>query len=414
MPAMGQGRERLALLVLTALQMSHLLDFMVLTPLGPQLMRVFGITPTQVGLFVTVYTLSAALASLLSAFVIDRFDRKRALLWVYGGFLLSALASALAPSYALLLLARVLAGAFGGLLTGIVLAIVSDVVPEARRGRALGMVMSAFAVSSIVFLPLCLWLGSHYSWRGAYGAVLLLGALAGPLAAWLLPSVRSHMASHAAARRIGGLFGQARQVLCDANHRRALLLAGLLNASSFALVPYLSPYLVLNAGVGEAELSLVYFTGGIGSLLAVHLSGRLADRMNRYRQFLIGAALTVLITLLITQWPRSPLWATLLVSLGVFMFFPARNVPAMALITGAAQAPVRGSFMAFMAFMQHASTGLASMLAGLIVGQSDSGALTHYGWVGAMSAGITLLCMWLAGRVRRAPAAPINAAVQQS
>jgi predicted MFS family arabinose efflux permease len=183
------------------------------------------------------------------------------------------------------------------------------------------------------------------------------------------------------------------------------LLAGLLNASSFALVPYLSPYLVLNAGVGEAELSLVYFTGGIGSLLAVHLSGRLADRMNRYRQFLIGAALTVLITLLITQWPRSPLWATLLVSLGVFMFFPARNVPAMALITGAAQAPVRGSFMAFMAFMQHASTGLASMLAGLIVGQSDSGALTHYGWVGAMSAGITLLCMWLAGRVRRAPAA---------
>lgn len=287
---MGQGRERLALLVLTALQMSHLLDFMVLTPLGPQLMRVFGITPTQVGLFVTVYTLSAALASLLSAFVIDRFDRKRALLWVYGGFLLSALASALAPSYALLLLARVLAGAFGGLLTGIVLAIVSDVVPEARRGRALGMVMSAFALSSIVFLPLCLWLGSHYSWRGAYGAVLLLGALAGPLAAWLLPSVRSHMASHAAARRIGGLFGQARQVLCDANHRRALLLAGLLNASSFALVPYLSPYLVLNAGVGEAELSLVYFTGGIGSLLAVHLSGRLADRMNRYRQFLIGAA----------------------------------------------------------------------------------------------------------------------------
>ena len=170
---MGQGRERLALLVLTALQMSHLLDFMVLTPLGPQLMRVFGITPTQVGLFVTVYTLSAALASLLSAFVIDRFDRKRALLWVYGGFLLSALASALAPSYALLLLARVLAGAFGGLLTGIVLAIVSDVVPEVRRGRALGMVMSAFAVSSIVFLPLCLWLGSHYSWRGAYGAVLL-------------------------------------------------------------------------------------------------------------------------------------------------------------------------------------------------------------------------------------------------
>ena len=220
---MGQGRERLALLVLTALQMSHLLDFMVLTPLGPQLMRVFGITPTQVGLFVTVYTLSAALASLLSAFVIDRFDRKRALLWVYGGFLLSALASALAPSYALLLLARVLAGAFGGLLTGIVLAIVSDVVPEARRGRALGMVMSAFAVSSIVFLPLCLWLGSHYSWRVAYGAVLLLGALAGPLAAWLLPSVRSQMASHAAARRIGGLFGQARQVLCDANHRRALL-----------------------------------------------------------------------------------------------------------------------------------------------------------------------------------------------
>lgn len=106
--------ERLALLVLAAVQFTHILDFMIMMPLGSQLMRVFEITPAQFSHLVAAYGLSAAVTGFLGGFVIDRFDRRHALLTLYAGFGLATLACALAPNYAALLGARILAGGFGG------------------------------------------------------------------------------------------------------------------------------------------------------------------------------------------------------------------------------------------------------------------------------------------------------------
>src|SRR5262245_18865479 len=141
--------ERLLLLVLAASQFTIVVDFLIIMPLGPQYMRVFSITPGQYGLMVSAYAISAGIFGLLAGFSLDRFDRKQALLSLYFGFTIGTFLCALAADYRLLVAARVVAGAFGGVSGAMILAIVGDVIPEQRRGAAMGMVMSAFSVASI-------------------------------------------------------------------------------------------------------------------------------------------------------------------------------------------------------------------------------------------------------------------------
>src|SRR3989442_12191317 len=106
-------REWLLLLVLSAIQFSQMVDFMVLMPLGTQLMRQFDITPTQLGFFVSIYAVAASLSGFFSALVIDRFDRRTPMLALYAFFAATIAACRPAPSYATLRAARMSPGALG-------------------------------------------------------------------------------------------------------------------------------------------------------------------------------------------------------------------------------------------------------------------------------------------------------------
>jgi predicted MFS family arabinose efflux permease len=70
--------ERFILFTLAAVQFTHIMDFMIMMPLGPEFMRAFGITPTQFGFLVSSYSFSAGAAGFAAGFFMDRFDRKRA------------------------------------------------------------------------------------------------------------------------------------------------------------------------------------------------------------------------------------------------------------------------------------------------------------------------------------------------
>src|SRR2546427_10977650 len=131
-------REWLLLFVLSGIQFSQMVDFMVLMPLGTQLMREFDITPTQLGFFVSIYAVAASLSGFFSALVIDRFDRRTAMLALYACFAPTMAACALAPSYVTLLAARTAAGAFGGGVASKLFTLVPDAFPGSRRGRAFG------------------------------------------------------------------------------------------------------------------------------------------------------------------------------------------------------------------------------------------------------------------------------------
>ena len=137
-------KERLILLLLSALNFTHILDFMIMMPLGNYLIPYFSISPQQFAILVSAYTFSAGASGFVAAFYVDNFDRKKILIAAYIGFLVGTLACGLAPTFALLLTARTLTGVFGGLIGAQVISIVSDTFPYERRGQAMGAIMSAF------------------------------------------------------------------------------------------------------------------------------------------------------------------------------------------------------------------------------------------------------------------------------
>src|SRR5512140_1981370 len=186
-------QERGLLGVLSMVQFSHIVDFMLIMPLGPQLMRLFGITPAEFGILVSAYSFSAAIFGFINALYVDRMNRKTVLLVFFALFALATLACGLAPGYALLLLARSLAGAFGGSLNAIVQSIIGDVFPPQKRGMATGVVASAFSVASVIGVPAAIAIAAAGHWQYPF---LLLAMLCIPV--WLLarrvvPDITGHV-----------------------------------------------------------------------------------------------------------------------------------------------------------------------------------------------------------------------------
>lgn len=384
------------ILLLAGVQFTHIMDFMVLMPLGPQLMRVLHISPREFSLLVSAYTLTAAVAAFLTAMYIDRFDRRHALLVLYAGFVVSTLLCGLAPDFGALLLARAFAGAFGGVAGAAVHAIIGDVVPPERRGSATGVVMTAFSVAAVAGVPTGLYLATLFNWRAPFFLLVGLSSLL-LMALWrTLPSLRAHVRTDRAHR---SALHQFHAVLGDANHRRALLLPATLVFGGFSVIPLLSPYAVGNVGLMESDLAYIYFFGGLATAFTSRYIGRLADRHGKRETFAVVAGLSVLPILVATNMPPVPVWVLVCASTTFFILVSGRFVPAMALVNAGAQPGMRGSLMSFSQALQQLSSGLAALCAGAIVGYTPSGALTHYWIVGLVAAACTLLAIRIAWKI---------------
>src|SRR5262245_41829694 len=122
------------LILLAAVQFTNVLDFMIVMPLGPPYMDEMHLSPSQFGWVASAYGYAAAASGLLAAMFMDRFDRKRSLLFIYAGFIVATLFCGAANNYSLLLVGRALAGAFGGIMGAAVLSIVGDSFHDSRRG----------------------------------------------------------------------------------------------------------------------------------------------------------------------------------------------------------------------------------------------------------------------------------------
>ena len=389
--------EGLLIFILACVQFTNIMDFMVLMPLGPQLMRVMHISPLEFSSLVAAYTLSASTASFLAALYIDRFDRKRALSFLYTGFALSTLLCGLATDYAALLTARLLAGAFGGVCSAAVFAVIGDAIPPERRGSATGTVSMAFSISAIAGVPAGLFLATAFDWRAPFLSLVALSLLVLIGIVNLIPPMHAHM--HAETSDASPLH-RAKNILGNANHRWALALPATMVFGGFSVIPFLSPYAVANVGLKETDLPYIYFFGGLATAFTSRYIGRLSDRHGKRETFAIIAGLSIIPILIITNLPPAPVWLLVICSTLFTIFISGRVVPAMALVTASAQPRVRGGLMSFNSALQHLSSGLGSLSAGRIIGQAETGALTRYWVVGLIAVACTLLAIAISRRIK--------------
>ena len=394
-PTLTPKRERYLLLTLAGIQFSHVLDFMIMMPLGPILIRAFGIGTHEFGLLVASYSFSAGLSGLLAATFIDRFERKRLLMIMFALFGLSTLACGLAPSYGTLLVARGMAGAFGGVMGAMVQTIIGDVIPFERRAKAGGIVSSAFSLSTVAGVPLSLWLANHFQWRAPFILVAILSGVFILLGWRMLPELRHHISEVKRTHPFEAMFA----VLRDANHLRALLFSALIIFSGFTVIPYITIFAVGNVGITQQEILWIYLVGGAATLFSARLIGYWADLRGKIKIYRLVAVAATLPLLVVTHSGAVPLWMWLIFTTAFFVLVSGRMIPAMAIITSAAQPKLRGTFLALNSSMMQFASGLASVLAGFIITQNSAGQIVGYAVVGYIAIAANVLAIMFVARI---------------
>ncbi len=393
-------KERILLLLMAAINFTHILDFMIMMPLGNFLMPYFKINTQQFSFVVASYSLSAFVSGLIAAFFVDRFDRKKILLFGYTGFIIGTICCGIAPTWELLLAARILAGLFGGLIGAQVLSIVADTFSYERRGQAMGILLSAFSLASIVGIPFGLILAGHISWHAPFILIGVLGIIIIPLVAKYLPSMAAHLNEDKAHVKpfqlIKNIFSNRQQLI-------ALLLSGSLMLGHFLIIPFLNPFMELNVGFNETQRNLVYMVGGIASFASAPFIGKLADKYGKHKVFYIFAGLSLITIFLITNMPAIKYYYVLMVTGIWFAFSTGRTIPAQAIISNVVHPEQRGSFMSFNSSFQQMFTGLASLIAGYIVYQGSDNKIHNYAWVGYLSIAIVIVSILIAKAIHTHP-----------
>jgi predicted MFS family arabinose efflux permease len=390
------AQEKFLLWTLAAVQFTHIVDFMVMMPLGPQLTKLFALSDAQFGVLVSAYSLAAGVSGLAASVAIDRFDRRRALLVLYAGFALATLSCGLATTYPGLMLARVAAGVFGGVLGALVQTIVGDVIPFERRGRAMGVIMASFSLSTVAGVPASLWLASHWGWHIPFISIAAVCVLLWLLLWSSVPRMGAHLAGNAAS----SAWERLRDVVGEPNHWRAFGLSALMVVGSFSIIPYITIYTTTNVGLPQSQVPLIYLVGGVATLFTSRLWGVLADRWGKVHTFRAVALLAVLPMMALTHLGPVGVPALLVVTTAFFVFVSGRMVPGMALLTAAPPPALRGGFMSVNSALQSGAMGLAAWLGGAMISRSPDGLVQGYercGWLALIS---TVVMLWWVGQLR--------------
>jgi predicted MFS family arabinose efflux permease len=394
-PPLTARREFLLLLSLAGIQFTHLVDFVIMMPLGPQLTILFDISFAEFGLLVSAYTVAAGLSGLFATTFIDRFDRKHLLLTLYVLFALTTVACGIAPTYGWLMAARIASGFFGGVLSAMTQTIIGDVVPFERRGRATGIVMTSFSLATVAGVPAGLLFANLWGWHSAFFGIGVMCLAVGALAYFSVPRLDAHVA-HAKDKHVLHAMGQ---VLGESNQRMALLLSASMMFAAFTIIPYITLYLQNNQIMAPNEIPWLYFCGGAVTFFSGRWVGGVTDRVGKRETFQRAVLFSIIPMVLTTLLEPMPLPFVLLVSTSLFFAMNARMIPGMALLTSAANPKFRGTFMSLNGAVQSFSMGAAAWVGGMLLQRSPNGQVTHFWLCAVVATSASLLAYVLSKRV---------------
>lgn len=388
-------KERIIILLLAGLNFTHILDFMIMMPLGNYLIPHFDISPREFSIILASYPISAFISGIFISFFADKFERKKLLLTTYIGFIFGTAACGFASTYELLLISRIVAGIFGGIIGGQVLSIISDLFSYERRGTAMGAVMAAFAVASSVGVTFSLYLVDIFNedWHVPFLFVVLLSVILFLFSFFYLPNINAHLKKTTIKRE--SRLRQLHSLLLNKRTRLALFFSGLMMMGHFLIIPFINPFMEFNKGYPKSVTPLIYLVGGVSSLIAAIYLGRLSDKIGKLKVFSYCVPLSFIMVILITNLPALPFSVVLCFFAVWFALATGRAVTSQTMVSNVIESEKRGSFMSLNSSFQHLGTGIAALLAGYIVSEGENGKLLNYELVGYLSVVVLLFGFFL-------------------
>ena len=344
-----------------------LADNQTIPALLPVLSTSLGTSVAVIGLLVVFYSLAAALAAFFTGVLSDYYGRRRFLLigaWV---FVLASGASSLSHNFAQLAGARAVTGLAAGALSTCSIAFAGDWFEYAVRGRAIGLISSAYFVAPLG-VPVAGLISDRFGWPRVFGAFALV-ALVVAVAAFTLPH-DSPTGSH---ERLGpasaeGKLRRALVIFRDLVARRdtsaMLVIAFLVSGGLVSFLTYIGEWLHSSFGLSTTSIGLVFMLGGLVAVGGAPLGGVFADRWGKRPVSIVS---NVVLAGAISVLPLFGWGAGLLaVFAGVSLSIGFRQGPITALMTEMVPRHQRGSFVALRNIASQLGIGAAVFVGGLL------------------------------------------------
>jgi predicted MFS family arabinose efflux permease len=356
-------------------------DNQVIAALFPSLVNSLHITVGAAGLLVTVYSLAAGVAAFVSGSLSDHYGRRRFLIAGVLVFAVASWLSARSPDYAALMLARVLTGFAAGTISTCSIAFAGDWFPYVARGRAIGLISSAYFAAPILGVPLATQIADRYGWRRAF---VLFAALAVIVALSSLALPADQLSPQPSTEKLRTTARAFRSFLHRRDTSAALVIAFLVSGGLVGFLTYIAQWLNSQFGVATRTIGWVFMLGGLVAVASAPLGGIVSDRLGKRT---ISIASNVMLAVSVAAIPFFRWGAPLLVVFALTSLGAAfRQGPLTALMTEMVPTAQRGSFIALRNIGSQFGIGLVALVGGVL--------FQHHGYVA-----VTTLCALMTAAV---------------
>jgi DHA1 family bicyclomycin/chloramphenicol resistance-like MFS transporter len=359
-----------------------LADNQSIPALLPALSGSLGTSVAVTGLLVVFYSLAAAAAAFLTGSLSDHYGRRRFLLAGAWLFFVASLGSSLSRGFTQLAFTRAVTGLAAGALSTCSIAFAGDWFKYSVRGRALGLISSAYFVAPLM-VPLAGFITDRRGWPHvftAFAAVALIVALMtqrlphdAPHGDWSPNSGRTaDTASPRDERRArpdteGTLLHTLqtfRVLLVRRDTAAMLVIAFLVSGGLVSFLTYIGAWLHSSFGLSTTKIGLVFMLGGLVAVGGAPLGGVLADRWGKRG---VSIASNILLALTMAILPLLGWGAGLLIVFtGLSLGIGFRQGPITALMTEMVPRQRRGSFVALRNIASQLGVGAAVFSGGLL------------------------------------------------
>ncbi|RPK61730.1 Sugar efflux transporter B [Streptomyces sp. ADI95-17] len=225
---------------------------------------------SAVGLLVTAYGVTVAVASVPLAHFVQAVPRRHVLTGLLAALVVSALVAALSTSYWLLLVARLLTALAQALFWAVMGPVAVGLFAPEFRGRVVGALSVAGSLALVLGVPAGTWLGRRSDWQVPVATLAALGLVSLVTIAVLLPTSRPDEEPAA--------YGASP----DVRRFVTVLVAGTLSATgAFTGYTYIVKFLGDVSGFSPSTVSALFVAFGVACLAGVSVTGALLDRFPR-------------------------------------------------------------------------------------------------------------------------------------
>ncbi len=386
------------LYILAVMNFTHIIDSMLIMPLGDTFISEFNISPREYSWLVSAYALAASISCILGILFLDRLPRKNALLFLYGGFAIGTFLCSLCTTYETLITLRAATGFFGGMIGALVLSIISDLFPFKERGTAMGILFASFSAASALGVPFGIYLDAKGSWQIPFMILGLLGVVIAVIIFFTFPAMNDHLQLQPKKRN--SLFQILGNVIEDKNQVYALTAGFVLIMGHFMIIPFISPFMIKNIGLTQIEVAYQFFAGGVATFITSPAIGKMTDKYGIMKIFIIVMVISWVPTLLITHLTTAPLSIAISLVTFFFIFGSGRMISPNTIITAAASTETRGSFMSLKSALQQLAIASTAFISGTIITIGADGKYQNYNYTGYLAIFFCIITIYLVSKIR--------------